>query len=129
MTAIAKRTKSETSGDTLVPVPSDLHAAEEEAAAEEHRAPNDLVGEAIKRYLAERRWFRKDDVHAKIAAGLESLRRGEGLDGEAVMAEMLAALDVSEDEREVTRYTLSLRAKLSHWPRRAPPRSIRIERN
>jgi predicted transcriptional regulator len=91
--------KPGTSGDTLVPVPSDLHAAIEEAAAEEHRAPSDLVGEAIKRYLAERHWFRKDDVHAKIAAGLESLRRGEGLDDETVMAEMLAALDASEDER------------------------------
>jgi predicted transcriptional regulator len=78
--------KSETPADTLVP--SGLLSEIRAAAAEEHRAPSDLVSEAIERYLSERRWFRKDKVHAKIAQGLESLRQGKGLDGETVMAEL-----------------------------------------
>lgn len=49
--------------------------------------------------LSERRWFRKDEVHTKIAEGLESLRQGKGLDGEAVMAELLAELDGPEPAR------------------------------
>jgi hypothetical protein len=32
-------------------------------------------------------------VHTKIAQGLESLRQGKGLDGESVMAELIAELD------------------------------------
>ena len=79
-----------TSGDTLIP--ADLLPEIRAAAAEDHRAPSEPVGEAIQRYLSERRWFRKDDVHAKIAQGLESLRQGKGLDGEAVMAELMTAL-------------------------------------
>jgi hypothetical protein len=47
----------------------------------------------VERYLSERRWFRRDEVHAKIAQGLESLRQGKGLDGESVMAELIAELD------------------------------------
>jgi hypothetical protein len=60
-------------------VPSDLLPEIRAAAAEEHRAPTDLVGEAS-----------KDDIQAKIALGLGSLRQGKGLDGEAVMAELIA---------------------------------------
>jgi predicted transcriptional regulator len=89
--------KSEAPADTLVP--PDLLAEIQAAAAEEHRAPSDLVGEAIERYLSERRWFRKDEVHTKIAQGLESLRQGQGLDGETVMAELIAELDASEHTR------------------------------
>jgi predicted transcriptional regulator len=74
-------------------VPTDLVPAIEAAAAEEHRSPRELVGEAIERYLTERRYFRPDEVHAKIAQGLASLQQGRGLDGEAVMAELLAELD------------------------------------
>ncbi len=74
-------------------VPPDLLAEIRAAAEEEHRAPQDLVGEAVERYLWERRWFSKDDVHVKIAQGLASLRQGKGLDGETVMAELLAELD------------------------------------
>jgi hypothetical protein len=40
-----------------------------------------------------------DEVHAKIARGLESLRQGEGLDGETVVAELLAELDALERAR------------------------------
>ena len=69
------------------------------AAAEEHREPRELVREAVERYLSERRWFRKDEVHAKIAQGLESLRQGKGLDGEGVMAELLAELDEPQRAR------------------------------
>jgi predicted transcriptional regulator len=86
--------KSQTVPDTLIP-PSLLPEIEA-AAQEEHRAPSELVGEAVERYLSERRWFPKDEVHAKIAKGLASLRQGKGLDGEAVMAELLAELDAPQ---------------------------------
>jgi hypothetical protein len=89
--------KSNTTSDTLVP--SGLLPEIEAAAEEEHRAPGELVGEAIERYLRERRWFRKDEVHTKIALGLESLRQGKGLDGEAFMAELIAELDAPEPAR------------------------------
>jgi len=82
----------DTGNDTLI-VPPALQAQVKAAAAEEHRNPADLVGEAVERYLWERRWFRRDDVHTKIAEGLESLRQGKGLDGESVMAELIAELD------------------------------------
>jgi predicted transcriptional regulator len=88
--------KFETS-DTLIP-PA-LLAEIEAAAEEEHSTPRELIGEAIERYLSERRWFRKDEVHAMIAQGLESLRQGKGLDGEAIMAELLAELDAPEHAR------------------------------
>jgi predicted transcriptional regulator len=89
--------KSDTTSDTLVP--SGLLPELQAAAEEEHRAPSELVGEAVERYLWERRWFRKDEVHSKIAQGLESLRQGKGLDGETVMAELLAELDAPEPAR------------------------------
>jgi hypothetical protein len=69
--------------NTLI-VPPGLQAQVKAAAAEEHRAPGELVGEAVERYLSERRWFRRD---------LESLRQGKGLDGDTVMAELIAELD------------------------------------
>ena len=81
------------STDSLIPV--DLLPAIQAAAAEENRAPGDLVTEAVERYLSERRWFRRDEVHLKIAQGLESLRQGKSLDGEAAMAELIAELDAS----------------------------------
>jgi hypothetical protein len=59
----------------------------------------ELVGEAVERYLSERRWFRRGEVHAKIAQGLESLRQGKGLDGESVMAELMAELDAPHPVR------------------------------
>ena len=74
-------------------VPAELLTAIEAAAAEERRSPSELVGEAVSRYLQERRYFHADEVHAKIARGLESLRQGKGLDGDDVMAELLAELD------------------------------------
>jgi predicted transcriptional regulator len=80
-------------------VPAKLLPAIEIAAREEKRAPSELVGEAVERYLSERRYFRKDDAHAKIAQGLESLRQGKELDGEAVMAELLAELDTPQPTR------------------------------
>jgi hypothetical protein len=86
--------KSKTNRDTLVP--SSLLPEIQAAADEEHRAPGDIVGEAIERYLSERRWFRKNEVRTKIAQGLESLRQGKGLDGETVMAELIAELDATD---------------------------------
>jgi hypothetical protein len=89
--------KFETPADTLVP--PGLLPEIQAAAEEEHRAPGELVGEAVERYLSERRWFRKDEVHTKIAQGLESLRQSKGLDGEAVMAELIGELDAPEHPR------------------------------
>jgi predicted transcriptional regulator len=74
-------------------IPPALLAEIEAAAAEERRPVRELVGEAVERYLSQRRWLRRDEVHAKIAQGLESLRQGKGLDGESVMAELIAELD------------------------------------
>jgi predicted transcriptional regulator len=89
--------KPESMSDTLIP--SGLLPEIQAVAEEEHRAPGELVGEAIERYLSERRWFRKDEIHAKITQGLESLRQGNGLDGETVMAELIAELDAPEHAR------------------------------
>ena len=55
----------------------------------------DVVGEAL-RLLDERDRFlllRKKEIRKKIADGLESLRQGRGLDGEAVFDRMEAELD------------------------------------
>jgi predicted transcriptional regulator len=89
--------KSETPPDPLVP--PGLLSEIEAQAEQEHRTPRELIADAVQRYLSERRWFRKDEVHAKIAQGLESLRQGKGLDGETVMAELLAELDAPENTR------------------------------
>jgi hypothetical protein len=89
--------KSGAPSDTLVP--AGLIPEIQAAAEEEQRAPGELVGEAGARYLSERRWFRKDEVHTKIAKGLESLRQGKGVDGETVMAELVAELDAPERAR------------------------------
>jgi predicted transcriptional regulator len=80
-------------------IPPNLLAEIKAAAAEEHRPARELVGEAVERYLSERRWLRRDEVHAKIAQGLQSLRQGRGLDGESVMAELLAELDAPHPAR------------------------------
>jgi predicted transcriptional regulator len=83
--------KTELPPDSLVPAA--LVPEIEAAAEQEHRDPRELVREAVERYLAERRFFRPDEVHQKIAQGLQSLQEGKSLDGEAVMAELLAELD------------------------------------
>jgi hypothetical protein len=80
-------------------IPPGLLVEIEAAAAEERRPVRELVGEAVERYLSERRWFRRGEVHAKIAQGLESLRQGKGLDGESVMAELIAELDGPDPAR------------------------------
>jgi hypothetical protein len=80
-------------------IPPGLLAEIEAAAAEERRPARELVGEAVERYLSERRWFRRDEVHAKIARGLEPLRQGKGLDGESLMAGLIAELDGSHPAR------------------------------
>jgi hypothetical protein len=63
----------------------------EAVAEKEHRSPRELVGKTVERDLSERRYFRSDEVHPKIEQGLEA-GQGRGLDAEAVMAELLAAL-------------------------------------
>lgn len=42
----------------LVKMPSSLLAEVQEAATEEHRTGEDLVREAVERYLKDRRWHR-----------------------------------------------------------------------
>lgn len=76
-----------------------LLAEVEAAAVEEDRSVHALVGEAVERYLSERRWSPRDGIHAKIARGLESLRQGKGLDGESAMAELIAELDAARPAR------------------------------
>jgi hypothetical protein len=61
------------------------------------RNARELITDAVQRYLSQRRWFRKDEVRARIVQGLESLRQGKGLDGGTVMAELLAELDAPEN--------------------------------
>ena len=79
------------SSDTLIP--GTLIPEIEAAAREEQRAPQELVREAIERHLSERQWLRKDEAHAKIAAGIRSLQSSHGLDGEATMAALLAEIE------------------------------------
>ncbi|HZK89981.1 MAG TPA: hypothetical protein VFC56_07545 [Stellaceae bacterium] len=74
-------------------VPAEIGARDRDCGLGRAPLPRELVGEAVERYLSERRYFPKDEVHGKIARGLESLRQGRGLDGEAVMAELLTELD------------------------------------
>jgi hypothetical protein len=52
--AILESMKSDTAPDTLVP-PSLLPEIQA-AAQEEHREPSELVGEAVERYLRQKRW-------------------------------------------------------------------------
>jgi antitoxin ParD1/3/4 len=44
--------------------------------------------------------LRKEEIRRKIDEGLESLRRGEGRDGEEFMREMLEDLDLHEAKRK-----------------------------
>lgn len=74
-------------------VPATLIPEIEAAAEQERRDPRELVRDAVERYLAERRFLRPDEVHQKIAQGLQSLQEGKSLDGEVVMAELLAELN------------------------------------
>ena len=94
---ISSLMKPNRSPDTLIR--SDLIPKISAAAKAEHREPRELVSEAVERYLAERRWFRPDEVHEKIARGLESLAQGKGLEGESVIAELLAELDAPRRTR------------------------------
>jgi len=64
----------------------------------EYDSPNDVVCEAL-RLLEERdRLLRiqRDEISKKIDQGLESLRAGEGVDGEAVFDRIEAELDALE---------------------------------
>lgn len=49
----------------------------EAVASEEQRSARELFGEAVERYLSQRRRLRRDEVHDKIAQGLASLRQGK----------------------------------------------------
>jgi antitoxin ParD1/3/4 len=60
-----------------------------------YSSANEIVDEAL-RLLDEQDRFidlRREELRAKIAEGLDSLRRGEGVDGEAVFDRLEADLD------------------------------------
>jgi antitoxin ParD1/3/4 len=63
-----------------------------------YHSASDVVGEALQ--LMEERdqmlVLRKDEIREKISAGLESLRRGEGVDGDAVFDRIEAELEALE---------------------------------
>lgn len=57
-----------------------------------YTSASEVVREAL-RHLQDRdelRRLRMDELRAKIAVGLDSLERGEGVDGDAVIDEILA---------------------------------------
>ena len=56
-----------------------------------YNSASEVVREALR--LMEERDQIKADVRKKIAAGVESLRQGKGIDGEAFFAKMEAELD------------------------------------
>jgi antitoxin ParD1/3/4 len=64
-----------------------------------YHSASEVVREAL-RLLEERdelRRLRLAELRKKVAAGLASLDRGEGLDGEAVFDELVAGLGPQED--------------------------------
>jgi antitoxin ParD1/3/4 len=68
-----------------------------------------VVQEALA--LLERRDQAREDIRQKIEAGLESLRQGKGIDGEAFMAQMLAEIDEeAREERECAERELLAKA-------------------
>lgn len=63
-----------------------------------YNSVSEVIREAL-RLLEERdelKALRKEEIKKKIADGLESLRRGQGLDGEATFDRMEAELDELE---------------------------------
>jgi antitoxin ParD1/3/4 len=65
-----------------------------------YNSASEVVREALR--LMEERDQVKAEVRKKITAGMEELRRGKGIDGEAFFAQMEAELDeeiCAEDER------------------------------
>ncbi len=106
-------------------LPPALLAEVEAAADEEHRPVADVLCDLVEHGLSERRWQAhtgkelqrarelglpdadddqsmtdeyRQTIREKIAQGLQSLREGKGIDGEAFMAEMDAEL--AELERQ-----------------------------
>jgi antitoxin ParD1/3/4 len=69
-----------------------------------YNSASEVVREAL-RLMDERdqiKAMQKDEIRKKIAAGLQSLEEGRGVDGEAVFARLEAELDEeirAEDER------------------------------
>ena len=66
-----------------------------------YSSESEVVNEAL-RLLEEQDRFldlRKIELREKIAEGFESLRRGEGVDGEAVFDRLEAQLDAMEDPK------------------------------
>ena len=77
-----------------------------------YHSATEVVGEAL-RLLEERdqSWeLRRQELRAKIAEGLDSLRRGEGVDGEEVFVRLEAEL---ESPRVVRRTSRSARTRIA----------------
>ena len=51
-------------------------------------SPSEVIQAALQLLEERDQAVEKDDLRRKIAEGVESLRRGEGLDGEAVFADL-----------------------------------------
>jgi len=69
--AMGTSMKSASKPDTLV---ADLIAQIREA---EKKHTGELVGATVERYLSQRRWFRNDEIRARIALGCDSLRQSK----------------------------------------------------
>jgi antitoxin ParD1/3/4 len=75
-----------------------LRLIEEEIRSGRHRSAGDVVLDAL-RLMEEQTQLllgRKEEIRKGIAAGLESLRRGKGVDGEAVFDRIESELDSLE---------------------------------
>ena len=67
-----------------------------------YNSASEVMREAL-RLMEQRDEFlalRKDEVRRKISEGLDSLRRGEGVDGEAVFDRIEAELDTLDENRK-----------------------------
>ena len=70
-----------------------------------YNSPDEVVREALR--LMDERDQDREEVRKKIAAGVESLRQGKGIDGEAFFAQMEAELDEdvhAEDDALIIRH-------------------------
>jgi antitoxin ParD1/3/4 len=58
-----------------------------------------LVGAALRHYVLSRKLtedYSRDETEAKIARGIASLERGEGVDGETFLSELVSNLSARE---------------------------------
>lgn len=73
----------------------------------QYRTQSEVVSKAL--YIMEKRDLVKDEIREKIAAGIESLRQGKGIDGEAFFAELEA-----EDNEEPSSKSHNVKLELAN---------------